>query len=139
MKISNAFPSKYLKASDLQGKTVIATIGKVIMETFTNGDTGIVMYFQGKQKGMSLNKTKGTIIGDAYGDDTDNWTGKQITLSPGKTMYQGRTYDVINVSIPQGQTMAAPQPMTFQDQQNQGCNDFPDDIPEDFPDDIPDF
>jgi len=136
MKISNAFPSKYLKASDLKkpdGTPTAPTvnIGQVKMETFQSGEQGCVMYFQGKEKGLSLNKTKSTVISSAYGDETDLWVGKPVTLSVGTTLFQGRQFDIINVSIPSGPPQAAPEPTAMQEQRNMGCSDEPaDELPE---------
>ena len=149
MKISNAFPSKYLQSSDLKKPdgtpaTPTVIIDRFVIETFTSGEKGCVLYFQGRQKGLSLNKTKSTIIAASYGDETDAWTGRPVTLSVGQTLYQGRQYEIINVTVPQGParpapapqtytppTQQAPDPMSFEDQQNEGCNDVDDDaIPE---------
>ena len=47
MKISSAFPSKYLKAADLQGKQVTVVMSHVTMETIGD-DERPVLYFKGK-------------------------------------------------------------------------------------------
>ena len=98
MNIIDAFPSKYIKASDLQGREVQVTINSVDMATFDNGDESKpCVYFQGKKKGLILNKTNANTIIDIYGPDTDYWHGKQITIFPTQTVFKGATTDCIRV------------------------------------------
>ena len=99
MKLDQAFPSNYLKCSDLNGREITATISEVKMED-VGDDHKPVVYFRGAQKGLVLNKTNGYSIGDIYGDDTDNWIGRKITLFPDKTSYQGKRVDCVRVKGP---------------------------------------
>lgn len=99
VKVSDAFPSKYLKASDLQGQTHRLVISNAYMED-VGDDRRLVLYFQGRQKGLVCNKTNGTKIGDAYGDDTDLWIGRTIEIFPSVTDFQGKEVDCIRVQIP---------------------------------------
>ena len=62
MNINDAFPSKYLKASDLQGRTISVVMSRVEKEDIGKGEKKLILYFQGKQKGMVLNKTKANNI-----------------------------------------------------------------------------
>ena len=99
VKISDAFPSKYIKASDLGGQNHQLVISNAGMED-VGDDRRLVLYFQGREKGLVCNKTNGTKIGDAYGDDTDFWIGKSIVIFPSVTDYQGKEVDCIRVQIP---------------------------------------
>ena len=96
MKLDTMFPSKYLKASDLRGRDVEVTIGNVISEEVGDGHKPVVL-FQGKDRGLVLNKTNAQTIGDAYGGDTDSWAGKKITLYAAKTQFNGQMVDCIRV------------------------------------------
>lgn len=84
MKMSDLFPSKWLKAEDLEeGATLALTIKDVVMEELGQGakkETKPVVYFRDSDKGLVLNKTNGSIIAKMYGDNTDEWIGKTITL-----------------------------------------------------------
>jgi hypothetical protein len=71
MRISSAFPSKYLKAADLQGRQVNVLMSHVETETIGDDDRP-VLYFQGKEKGLILNKTNANSISAVYGDDTED-------------------------------------------------------------------
>jgi len=101
MNISEAFPSKWLKAADFKGRSVTATIDNVEMEKVGDGDKPII-YFRGKEKGLCLNKTNASIIVEDYGDDTRLWGGKPIEMFPDKTSFQGKMVACIRVRIPEG-------------------------------------
>jgi hypothetical protein len=102
MRISNAFPSTYLKAADLNGRTA-----KVVMESIRMEDIGSeqkpILYFQGKEKGLVLNKTNANNIAYAYGEETDTWAGRPLELFEAMVDFQGRTVPAIRVRIPRDQ------------------------------------
>ena len=89
MRISSAFPSPYLKAADLQGRRVPVKISRVEMQEFTD-EVKPVVYFEGKPKGLVLNKTNANTISAAYGDETEDWEGKETVLYEAEVEYQGR-------------------------------------------------
>lgn len=99
MKISEEFPSKYLKAADLQDRDVRVTMGNVEKEKLGD-DMKLVLYFKGKEKGLVLNKTNSNSIVDAYGDDTDDWFGQEIILFSVMTDFQGKVGPAIRVRQP---------------------------------------
>ena len=101
MDINAAFPSKYMKASDLQGKArnvVISTVTMEVVDTRTQEQKPCV-YFQDKQKGLVLNVTNGNAIQDAYGPETAAWAGKPIQLYPTTTEFSGKTVACIRVRV----------------------------------------
>ena len=90
MKVNAAFPSNYLRAADLDGKTPNVTISHVKSENIGD-DLKLVVYFEGKDKGLVLNKTNATTIVELTGqDDTDNWKGYRVKLFTAKVEYQGK-------------------------------------------------
>lgn len=105
MNINEAFPSKYLKASDLQGGTPTVTIDRVEMETMGD-DRKMVVYFRGKEKGLVTNKTNANNIAAIHGDDTDDWIGQQIMLVEAMVDFQGKSVPAIRVRAPKKQTGA---------------------------------
>lgn len=100
MKVSDAFPSKYISAPDLKGGNVRVVMQHIEIEK-VGDDTKPVLYFQGKQKGLVLNKTNSKAIADVYGDEMDDWTGQELILFPIMTDYQGKQVDAIRVRAPQ--------------------------------------
>jgi hypothetical protein len=100
MKISQAFPSNYLKVADLQGRRLAVEIKEVSFEE-VGEDKKLVCYFKDKNKGLVLNKTNASTIEEITGsDDTDNWPGTMIVLKPAKVDFQGKRVDAIRIDYP---------------------------------------
>ena len=97
MRITEAFPTKYLKAGDLQKRRHTVTITQVVME---EGIDKPIIYFQGAQKGMACNKTNAMMIAQLYGDDTDRWIGRQIELYEAQVLFEGKFVPAIRVQAP---------------------------------------
>ena len=119
MNIDQAFPSKWLRASDLLGREAIVAIDRVAM-TELDDDTKPVVYFSGKQKGLVLNKTNGNAIKHLYGPDTDNWTGKHVVLFATTVEFRGDLVDAIRVKGPAGPQQAPVQPPVAPQPENGG-------------------
>jgi len=118
MNIKTAFPGSYLKAADLGGKRIGVTIDRVELED-VGSDNKPVLYFQGKDKGLVLNKTNSNMISEIVGsDETDEWNGHRIALYSTKVDYQGKRVDAIRVTYANGQQPPA-----------SPVNDSSDDIP----------
>jgi hypothetical protein len=96
MDINAAFPSTWLKNSDLNGRPVKLTMKEVALEE-VGDDHKPVLYFQGAKKGLVLNKINSASIASAYGNDTDNWNGKQIEVYPDITIFGGKPTPCIRV------------------------------------------
>ena len=109
MRISEAYPSKYLKAADLDGQDRAVSIRACIQEELGQGsemEVKPVLYFDGGQKGLVLNKTNAQAIAEDYGDDTEAWTGREIVLFIQKVTFQGKLTPAIRVRV-----QATPQPV----------------------------
>lgn len=107
MRISTAFPSEYLKAADLQGRNVRVIIDRVEMRD-VGDDHKPVLFFQGKDKGVVLNKTNANNIALAYGDDTDEWQGKEVVLFEAMVDFQGRSVAAIRIRPPMAKDRPKP-------------------------------
>jgi hypothetical protein len=96
---NKAFPSKYVKASDLNGKAVVVTIDRVKYEKVgQNGDMRWVAYFTKGTKGVVLNKTNCNAVAKiAQSTDTDDWAGKTICLYPCEVEFQGESVLALRV------------------------------------------
>lgn len=113
MKLTEAFPSKWLKAADLNGQPRLVTIENVKLESVeADKPAKPVVALRGMTQGLVLNKTNGNSIASFLGDDTDHWTGKKIVLYPAQAEFQGRMTDCIRVRQPkpQGATTVAAAP-----------------------------
>jgi hypothetical protein len=100
MRINEAFPSRFIKAGDLADGVLRARIKKVAWE-MVGTDERPVMTFVGQSKSMPLNKTNFRTIADAYGDESDDWTGKEIDVySTRVSDPTGRLVDGLRVRVP---------------------------------------
>jgi hypothetical protein len=106
MNIDDEFPSKYLKASDLKGRTTTVRIREIVRET-VGQDSRIVFYFSGKDKGMICNRTNAMTLSEAWGAETNNWLGGEIEIFSTKVPYQGKLTDGLRVR-PMPNRAAAP-------------------------------
>lgn len=100
MKISDLFPSKFVKAADLNNKPVTLTITKLVVEKMGHGaeeERKPVLYFRKATKGLVLNRTNAMIIAALYGNESDEWEGKRITIYPTKVRAFGSIQDCIRV------------------------------------------
>lgn len=109
MNVNDAFPSNYLKATDLQNREIPVVISKVVMEKIGD-DPRMIAYFQGKQKGVVVNKTNATNISAAYGPETDHWVGKPVVLFSVWTDFQGKSVQAIRMRPGNGAAAPAPTP-----------------------------
>ena len=96
MKVSDAYPSNYIKAIDLDGRTAELTIRNVTMEDLGN-DRKPVAHFSDAKKGLVLNVTNASAVAAEFGDDMDAWAGHKIELYGTPVTFQGKTVDAIRV------------------------------------------
>lgn len=108
MKISEEFPSKYLKAADLGGREVKVIMSNVEKEKLGD-DNKLVLYFKGKEKGVVLNKTNSGTISDAYGDDTEDWYDQELILFSVMVDFQGKVGPAIRCRVPTAKDRKAAQ------------------------------
>lgn len=129
---SEAFPSKFLKASDLNGKPAIVRIAATPFEKLKspNGveQSKIVLSFHGTEKKLPLNMVNFDSVAAIVGnDESDTWVGHRIELYPTQTTMAGKLTDCIRIRKP------APKPKTV-------ANPHPPENEEPpFSDEIPDF
>jgi hypothetical protein len=73
--------SKYLKAADLNGGDKVVTIDRVVEEEVgLEKERKPVVYFNGLQKGLVLNKTNADRLAHRLGDETKAWRGAGVEL-----------------------------------------------------------
>lgn len=93
------YPSEYLQACDLAGKEPSVTIEKVVMEEVPDpqGKKKLkpVMHFAGAKKRFPLPKTCAKFVAERYGNDTEQWVGKKVTLFATTCTAFGNTVECI--------------------------------------------
>ncbi len=109
MNINESFPSKYLKASDIPEEGLTVIIVRVDMEEVgKDKEVRPVLFFEGEDKGIILNKTNATNISKLYGYETDDWSGKKVVLGVAWVDFQGQSVEAIRIYPPKRQSPNAP-------------------------------
>ena len=109
------YPSKWLKATDLDGAT-LATIDHCEVEPVGQGakaERKLVLYFRGALKPLICNKTNfGAVVRILNRDDSDDWGGGRIELFvlPNVTFSDGGIYSVVRIRAPRRQARSRPRP-----------------------------
>lgn len=103
MKLSELFPSNLLKAQDVTdaGGEMELTIFNVELKEF-DGDNGVkerkpIIIFAEDNKRMVCNKTNGNILAEMFGDDTDQWLNKKVTLIVQQVDFAGKSTPAIRI------------------------------------------
>lgn len=101
---SQAFPTKWLKPADLNGKPCDLEIERAAQETLKfNGKEQIktALYFVGTGKSLPLNLTNFEKCEEITGQpDSDNWAGHMIEVFPSTVDVHGETRDCIRIRAP---------------------------------------
>ena len=102
MKLTEMFPSNLLKAADVSdaGGEMPLTIAKIELKEFDTDNGGkerkpIIFFTNDKQ--MVCNKTNGTTLGEMFGNETDDWLGKSITLIVQNVDFAGKSTPAIRI------------------------------------------
>lgn len=110
MKATDAFPSKFISAADLQGKEAIVKITHVATDEI-GGKQKYICFFAGKQKGLVLNKTNwNSIVKITGADDSDDWTGASVCLYETYVDFQGESVPAVRIKPPQKAQSPAARP-----------------------------
>jgi len=125
-KTSEMIVSKFLRKEDFDDDQV-CTIKTVKLEEVAQGETKWIIYFNQHSKGMVLNITSIRVLEGAFGDDSDDWTGKKVMVYVDPNVsFQGRVVGGLRLRPPKKQPAPAaepkPAPMEVDDE-------FSDDIP----------
>jgi hypothetical protein len=97
MRASDAFPSKYLKSSDVKARALVATISSLETEAVgQDKETKPVLHFENGAKPMVVNRTNFEELEAAFGD-SDEWPGHKVKIYCAATSYQGKRVDGIRV------------------------------------------
>lgn len=100
--ILKEFPSRFVSGEEIVGHVVEVTVKDVKKElayspTTRKKEPVIVIYFEGKERGVRLGKERAvelkTILGS---DDTDAWKGKRVNMCTEKKEAFGKMHNVIH-------------------------------------------
>jgi hypothetical protein len=116
--INEVFGGETLKATDLQGREFTLAMASVQAKEFDKG-AKLVIKFVGAKKALIANRTNSKRIAMLYGNNTDLWIGRQITLYAEMVDFKGEATWAIRVKQPpapaampgQHQPTPTPQPV----------------------------
>jgi len=95
------FDYRFLSGEELDGKEIKVKIIKVTTEQAFNGkekEDVPVLHFEGKDKGVVLNRTNAKTISQVLGSPfVEDWIGKEITLYSTEVQAFGQTVPAIRV------------------------------------------
>ena len=114
MDITKAYPSRWLKASDIPEQGLILTMSSVTMESIgTDGDQEKpALHFRDYEKALTLNTTNADTLKDLYGPETDAWGGQKVVLFiDHNVMYKGKKIDGVRVQAVVAQAAIAATPV----------------------------
>lgn len=91
MKTADLIQSNFLRKADLMDQPMILTIADCTVEDsgFRKRAQQAVLWFEETHKGLGLNNTKLKTLEEAYGPDTEQWTGRRVRLSFDPTVKMG--------------------------------------------------
>lgn len=97
MRAANLFPSRYLKAADLENDLTV-TVKSLVTETLDQ-ENKWVLYFAETEKGLVLNKTNANTIAKLHGEDVSNWKAKTIILFATEVDFRGELTLAIRIRL----------------------------------------
>jgi hypothetical protein len=109
MQTASFFPSKFLKAADLNNTPRIVTIAGVMTDVIGQGadaKTKLIIQFSELPRGLVLNKTNFNVLVELTGSqDSDVWLGRRVQLVVTRVDFQGTRVPAIRIE-PAGGTSA---------------------------------
>jgi len=103
--ILKEFPTRFLSGDEIVGKAVEVTIREVRKEKVyspknNKKDEVLVIYFEGKERGVCIKKQRAKELMLITGsDDTDKWKGKKACMFTEPKEAFGKTQNVIHFRI----------------------------------------
>lgn len=97
MKATDLCPAPHLEAADFTGDTTCTIKAVDFAEVGEDKTNKGVLWFDEFNRSLVLNRTNLKRVIAQHGGETDEWTGKTITLYPSETDFAGRTVPCIRV------------------------------------------
>lgn len=94
------YPGRFLKSGELLGKKVTVKIADIQIDEL-EGEKGKkiqgIIFLEGKDKQIVLNKTNGLCLRGMFGAKLTEWVGKRITIFQDQTKLAGELVDCIRI------------------------------------------
>jgi hypothetical protein len=115
MKVSEEFPGYFLSGEEIGNKVVPVKVSSVRKEMVPTRpgkpeEEVIALYFEGKKRGMRLNRTRAKELRKITGEDEmEKWIGKTVYLSTQSQRAFGEVIPVIHVQGSEKSNNAPPE------------------------------
>lgn len=107
-KTSEMIQSKFLRKEDFEEDQLCTIRGVRLEDVGNTGEQRWVIYFKEHQKGMVLNVTSIRVLEAAFGDDSDDWKQKTVTVYVDPNVsFQGRVVGGLRLKPPAKAKQAA--------------------------------
>ena len=106
-RFSRAYKSQLMTAADLaEGdiSVVIKDARDQLVGQGANQKTKVVLTFRDHDQQLALNATNYKAIVSMFGQDLDEWVGRNLQLTVGEATYGGETVDAVRVKAPTRRT-----------------------------------
>jgi hypothetical protein len=115
MRTGDAFPSTYLKQSDVGDRRLLLTVDRVEIQDVGQGDQQEqkpCLYFAGHKKAMVLNRGNADAVTEIVGtDEMDDWSGHKVVIYVDRNVtYGGKRVGGLRISAPPNGSKPAPKP-----------------------------
>jgi len=111
MKVSDAYPSKWLAAADFDEPTIV-TISTVDMQEFKTDSGGkeqkIILEFEEYDKPMVCNKTNANTLAKLIGGETNDWPGQKVIINAVDVQFGKEMVPALRFSTRKPKAAAAP-------------------------------
>ena len=97
MNTADIYPSKYLKAADLNGGIMAATVDNFAMEEVGHPPELRAVVYLKECRALICNITNKNMLESLLGTETDDWIGQQIELVSMPVTYKGDTVQAVRV------------------------------------------
>src|SRR5262245_12082836 len=91
IEFDDLYGSRFFTAADLKGEQLRVKIGKIEVGELREKTGGVkrklIVYFDGQEKALVLNKTNATAIANAFGKKYANWVGEFVSLVSAPTSF----------------------------------------------------
>lgn len=107
------FPSRFMKASDVNKENPILTIMDVNCEVIgEDSQNKLVLAFRETTKELVMNKTNAVNIGEIYGNNPNGWIGKRVELFTTFVDFRGKSIEAVRITpkVPTGEPAPPPAP-----------------------------
>lgn len=100
MSVKTIYGGQYFKAADIPDEGIVGRITGVRVGKVGESDATekIILSLSGVDEEYACNKTNALVLAETFGDNEDEWLGRSIRLTRGRTFYKGSMVECITAA-----------------------------------------